>query len=116
MKKKLIAGALLTGAVVAGLYLWRSYPADASDRILISGNIEMTEVDVGFKTAGKLIERTVGEGDRVQKGQIVARLDHEQLLQQRDAAAAAVELARAQLTQAQTAVRYQREAMSADVA
>ena len=116
MKKKLLVIVLLTAAVTAGLYLWRSYPAEASDRIRISGNIEMTEVDVGFKTAGKLIERTVGEGDRVQKGQIVARLDREQLLQQREAAAAGVELARAQMTQAQTAVRYQREAMSADVA
>src|SRR5688500_5032001 len=113
MKKKLIVVVLLTGAVATGLYLWRSYPAGTADRILISGNIEMTEVDVGFKTAGKLIERTVGEGDRVQKGQVVARLDREQLPQQRDAATAAVELARAQLSQAQTAVRYQREAMSA---
>ena len=115
MKKKLIVAVLMAGVVAAGIYVWRGRPAEASDRIRISGNIEMTEVDVGFKTAGKLIERNVGEGDRVQKGQVIARLDREQLVQQREAAAAAVELAKAQLAQARTAVRYQRAAMSADV-
>ena len=113
MKKLILL--LLIIAVAAGLYWWRNSNSAPSDRIFLSGNIEMTEVDVAFKTAGRLVERTVTEGDRVEKGQVVARLDRDQLLKQRDAAAAAVEMAKAQLTQAQTAARYQREATTADV-
>ena len=36
------------------------------NRIVVSGNIELTEVNIAFKTAGRLIERTVDEGDRGQ--------------------------------------------------
>jgi HlyD family secretion protein len=115
MKKRLPVVILLIVAVAGGVYWWRNSNSEPSDRIQLSGNIEMTEVDVAFKTAGRLVERTVTEGDRVRKGQVVARLDREQLLNQREAAAAAVETAKAQLTQAQTAARYQREATSADV-
>lgn len=115
MKNKLIPVLILILVVAGGVYFWRNWQRQPTDRILLSGNIEMTEVDVAFKTAGKLVERNFGEGDRVQTGQVVARLDREQLMAQREAAAAAVELARAQLTQAQTAARYQREAMTADV-
>ena len=77
--------------------------AKPSDRIAISGNIEMTQVQIAFKTAGKLIERTVDEGDRVKKGMVVARLDREQLLRQRQAQEAALASAKAQLAQAETA-------------
>ena len=115
MKKKIIPVLILIAVASAAVYFWRTWNGEPEDRILVSGNIEMTEVDVAFKTAGKLAERSVDEGDRVQRGQVVARLDRDQLTQQREAASAAVELAKAQLMQAQTAVKYQREAMSAEV-
>ena len=115
MNKRLTVFILLIVAVAAGVYWWRNSNGEPSDRIQLSGNIEMTEVDVAFKTAGRLVERTVNEGDSVREGQIVARLDREQLVKQREAAAAEVEMAKAQLTQAQTAARYQQEATTADV-
>lgn len=115
MKKKIIPVLILIAVASAAVYVWWTWNGEPEDRILVSGNIEMTEVDVAFKTAGKLAERSVDEGDRVQRGQVVARLDRDQLTQQREAAAAAVELAKAQLMQAQTAAKYQREAMSAEV-
>ena len=57
--------------------------------MVVSGNIELTEVNIAFKTAGRLIERTVDEGDAVKKGQVIARLDRDQLLAQREREAAA---------------------------
>ena len=56
---------------------------------MVSGNIELTEVNIAFKTAGRLIERTVDEGDAVKKGQVIARLDRDQLVAQRAAQVAA---------------------------
>jgi HlyD family secretion protein len=86
-----------------------------SDRIRISGNIEMTEVKVGFKISGRLVERAVNEGDRVQAGMVVARLDQEQLLHQRDQARAALAAAESQLAQLRTSIEYQRATIESQI-
>ena len=114
MKKKLIP-VLVLAAVAAGLLAMRAMRSKGDGRILLSGNIELTRVDIAFKTSGKLVERAVDEGDDVRAGQVLARLDREQLERQRQAQVAALALAEAQLAQARTAVRWQREAVSADV-
>jgi HlyD family secretion protein len=46
-----------------------------SGELVLSGNIEVTDAQLGFKVLGRLAERRVSEGDRVQAGQLVARLD-----------------------------------------
>ena len=60
-------------------------------------NIELTEVNIAFKTPGRLVERTVDEGDTVKKGQVIARLDRDQLLAQRDRETAGLNSAISQL-------------------
>ena len=79
------------------------------------GNIELTEVNIAFKTAGRLIERTVDEGDAVKKGQVIARLDRDQLLAQRERETAGLASSEAQLAQAQTALEWQRATLAADM-
>ncbi len=86
-----------------------------NENILISGNIELTQVDIAFKTSGKLIERAVNEGDKIAQGQLIARLDRDQLQRQREREQAALVTARAQLAQAQTAVEWQRQTLQADL-
>jgi HlyD family secretion protein len=73
-------------------------------------------VDIAFKTSGKLVERAVDEGDAVQKGQVVARLDRDQLLRQREAQVASLAAAEAQLAQSRTGVAWQRRSLDADLA
>jgi HlyD family secretion protein len=60
-----------------------------------NGRIEATEVDVATKLAGRLVDVLVQEGDRVQAGQVVARLDTDSL--------------EAQLRQAQAELRRARQ-------
>ncbi|MBI9082605.1 MAG: efflux RND transporter periplasmic adaptor subunit [Desulfobacterales bacterium] len=75
MKKRLIL--LAAAAAVAGVGIWGVFfraPADPG-QIRLSGNIEVTQVDLAFKLAGRLKDRLVDEGDRVRRGQAVARLD-----------------------------------------
>ena len=116
MKKRIIVIIVVLAAVAAGVYAYRSGIGRAPDnRIMVSGNIELTEVNIAFKTAGRLIERNVDEGDAVKKGQIVARLDRDQLLAQRDREAAGLASAQAQLTQAQTALEWQRATLAGDL-
>jgi HlyD family secretion protein len=116
MKKRIIVIIVVLAAVAAGVYAYRSGIGRAPDnRIVVSGNIELTEVNIAFKTAGRLIERDVDEGDAVKKGQVVARLDRDQLLAQRDREAAGLASAQAQLTQAQTALEWERATLAGDL-
>jgi HlyD family secretion protein len=117
MKKKILIPVIgLIALGVAGAVIFRNSNRPRENRIVVSGNIELNEVTIAFKTAGKLIERTVDEGDAVKPGQIIARLDRDQLQRQREQAQAALAAAQAQLAQAETAVRWQRETLAADVA
>ncbi len=64
--------------------------------LLVSGNIEVTQVEASFRIAGKVLERLVEEGQTVQEGQILARLeakDLEQTLAMRQADAAVTQAA-----------------------
>ena len=45
------------------------------DRIRVSGYVEATEVKVASEVGGRVLERLVDEGDRVEVGQVVVRLD-----------------------------------------
>jgi HlyD family secretion protein len=114
-KKLLIIPVVLIGGATYALLSLRSRENTDPNRIRISGNIEMTEVNIAFKTAGKLIERTVTEGDTVTKGQLVARLDRDNLLRQRDREDAALSGARLQLAQTETALEWQRATVAADI-
>jgi len=116
MKKKLIPVIVL--AVIAAVMLigWRSWFHQADGRsIRVSGNIELTEVNISFKVPGKLVERRVDEGDRVTPGMLVARLDKEQLLRQRDRADDAVTSAGSQLAQQSTAIDFQAETLEGQI-
>jgi HlyD family secretion protein len=114
MKKILIPVVVLAAAGIA-FYAFHTSGRNTNGRIVVSGNIELTEVNIGFKTAGRLIERTVDEGDLVKKGQLIARLDRDQLTAQREGLAAALASAQDQLAQAETSLAWQKETLAADI-
>ncbi len=113
--KRLMIPVLLLVVAAAGLFAWRPWRAKDDNRILLSGNIEMTEVDISFKAPGKLLERNYDEGDTVAKNAVVARLDRDALVQQRAQAEASIAVGQAQLAQSQTSVGLGRETVAADV-
>ena len=116
MKKRIIVIIVVLAAVAAGVYAYRSGIGRTPDnRIMVSGNIELTEVNIAFKTAGRLIERTVDEGDAEKKGQVVARLDRDQLVAQRERQAAELASAEEQLAQAETSLEWERANLEGDV-
>lgn len=83
MKKKafLVVIFLLIVIALAAGYI-RNRPTIDPTRIHVSGNIEITDAEVSFKIAGRVEERLVTEGDMVEMGQVVARLDSEDLQQE----------------------------------
>ena len=116
MKKRIILILIvLAAAGVAAMYVFRGMGSNKSGRIVVSGNIELTEVNIAFKTAGRLIERTVDEGDAVKKGQVIARLDRDQLMAQREREVAGLESARTQLAQSETSLEWEKATLAADI-
>ena len=116
MQKRIVALIILILVVAGGsLLFFRETELNSDHRIEVSGNIELTEVNIAFKTPGKLIERTVDEGDYVKKGQVIARLDSDQLQAQRDRETAGLQSAKAMLAQAETALEWQKKNMAADI-
>src|SRR5512146_594705 len=78
-RKKVVIGAAVL-AIAAGIAAWFLYPRERGDgAIRVSGNIEVTDVDVGFKIPGRVVQRAVDEGMAVAAGQLVARLDNSDL-------------------------------------
>lgn len=114
-KRRIILILIVAGGAAAAYYSMRGTSHRPGDRIVVSGNIELTEVSIGFKTAGRLIERNVDEGDSVKKGQVIARLDREQLVAQRDREAAGLASARGQLAQAETSLEWQKQTQTGDI-
>ena len=115
MRKRIIVIVLALAVVAAAVYAFRGRNRTPDGRIVVSGNIELTEVNIAFKTAGRLIERNVDEGDAVKKGEVLARLDRDQLVAQREREAAALESAQAQLAQAETSLEWQKATLAGDL-
>jgi HlyD family secretion protein len=53
--------------------------APPADRVRVSGHVEATEVHTAAEVGGRLLDLRVDEGDRVEAGAIIARLDTEDI-------------------------------------
>jgi len=88
-------------------------PAQAHAVIRAWGFIEAEETYVYSETGGRIVEIAVEEGDEVEVGDVVARLDATDLDAQIEASEAAVEVAKATLNQAQVAADHTRQLLAA---
>ncbi len=113
--KRLVLLLVIIALGVGGYLLYGKYHNAPTDRIVVSGNIELEQVNIAFKTAGRVVERTVDEGDKVTKGQVIARLDKDQLIQQRAREQAALLEAQAAYSAAQTGLEMQTQTSAADM-
>lgn len=88
--RKFLPAAVVLAAAALGYVAWSALRPAAPDSALVSGNgrIEATEVDVATKLPGRLDEVLVREGDFVNAGQPLARMQVQSLQAQRDEAQA----------------------------
>jgi HlyD family secretion protein len=73
--------------------------------VRVSGNIEVTDAELGFKLAGRVEAREVGEGEPVKAGQVIARLEKADLAQEVALRQAEVEVARSVLAELEAGSR-----------
>lgn len=88
MPKKAMAGiVILTAIILAGYFFLHRKPAESA-ALNVSGTIEVTSVALSFKIGGRITERLVDEGQIVSAGQLIARLEDDELKHERDSRAA----------------------------
>jgi len=108
---------LLGGGVAGGIYFWVVRPplktaiaqvGNISVRVSANGRVAAAEqVDVGSKVGGRVIELAVKEGDLVRVGQVLARLDDQELRARLRQAESAVAAAKARWDEAKSGARRQ---------
>jgi HlyD family secretion protein len=112
----IIAGVLIIAAAAVVYFLanpaaWQSVAGQMdlsqpkTNGLTASGFIEAEEVTIAPELGGRVIELLVEEGDDVEAGQVLVRLDGTLLEAQIEAAQASLDLAQAQLAQAQAGAR-----------
>lgn len=109
-KAALVIGVLALGAAVAGTSYWWEQQNNRLPAFIASGNgrIEAEQVHVATKYAGRIADVSAEEGDLVDQGQVLARMDTAEL--DASLAKAKADQARAQETVAEAKARIvQRE-------
>jgi HlyD family secretion protein len=83
MKRLIPIVILLAVAIAAGVYYFPRLIAKpaAITKLVLSGNIEAHESLVGFKVPGRIVELPVEEGQQVEQGALLARLEDADLKQ-----------------------------------
>lgn len=83
-KKPTLVAVVAMSAVVIAYFIWQAFqPSKLPSGFASSnGRIEAVEIDIATKSAGRLKEVLVNEGDFVSAGQIVARMDTDVLAAQ----------------------------------
>lgn len=113
-RKAIIAtAALILVLVAAGAYLWQRHRADDPGAALsLFGNVDVHQVELGFRVSGRIAQMKVQEGDRVSAGQVLAALDRVPFETDVAAARADVDQAQAQATKTERGFRVEEVAQS----
>jgi len=78
--KRMAAIALVLAATAAGWYWWPRTAKDPSaGELVLYGNIDLRQVQLAFNNSERIVAVLVQEGDRVRRGQVLARLDTSRL-------------------------------------
>ena len=116
MKKKIlvIAAVGILGGIILFYQLWENQ-GNQRKSIPVSGNIEATTVDVSFKIAGKVEKLLIEEGDLVKEGQIIAVLEHKDLLAQKARAQTTLEAAQSRIPALQKNIEFQDKSSNQEI-
>jgi HlyD family secretion protein len=75
MRRTLLIGLLVVAAGAAGVWWWLTHHERALQELILYGNVDLRQVQLAFYNSERIAAVLAQEGDRVKKGQVVARLD-----------------------------------------
>lgn len=107
-KKKIIRLAIILILVVIAVAVIMHFVRNRDNGIMtLSGNVEVTEHNIGFKVPGKIVKLNVDEGDRVKQGDLLAELSSGDVKALVDQMRAALEEAKVKLAEMRAGSRKQ---------
>ncbi|NND89558.1 MAG: secretion protein HlyD [Granulosicoccus sp.] len=106
MPKKRIALLLLIGLLIA-LVVLRLWPGNDATAHLLYGNVDVRDVQLAFRTTGRIASLAVDEGTAVQPGEVLARLEPDIAEESQAVARANLAQASAQLASLKAGARPQ---------
>lgn len=117
-KQKFLIAAVAVVAVVLAWWGWTRFVDSGPGEGFVGGNgrIEATEIDIATKFAGRIEEILVSEGEFVTAGQLLAKMQLETLIAQRDEAIAMQQQAEHSVAAAQAQVTLREADMTAALA
>lgn len=77
MKGRIVLIAVVLAVLAGGAWFFFGRERDRNEPLVLFGNIDIREVDLGFRVSGRIAELFKDEGDSVAPGEIIARLDAE---------------------------------------
>ena len=104
MKKKVLI-LLLVLVALGAWWKFRVKSTDDGKHLVLHGNVDIREVSLGFRVAGRLAAVLHDEGDLVKTGDILARLDEEPFRHALDEAQGQVDALKARLKLLETGYR-----------
>jgi len=105
MSKKILMTLAIGLAVAAAVFFMLRPNPRLVDELKVSGTIEVTSVELSFKVGGRMSARLVDEGQMVTAGQLLARLEDDELKEERSARSADQRAARSMLADLQAGSR-----------
>ena len=101
-------------AIGGGVYYWKQRAAnDPEAAFTMWGNVDVHQVELGFRVSGRVAKLNVDEGDRVAPGTVLAQLDRVPFETDVSAATAQVAMAQAQFDKATRGYRSEEIAQAA---
>lgn len=106
-RRKIVAIGAVLALLTAGAWYFGLFGEREQAELKLYGNVDVREVNLAFRTAGEIAEMAVEEGQRVKKGQLLARLDLDQLNNRLSEADAQIGMADANLAKLRNGSRPQ---------
>ena len=115
MKKRIIAVVFVFLLLAVALLVYRGQRQNQKKEIYYSGTIEATRAELAFQVNGRVKEVLLDEGESVEKGEIMARLDNTELKARFRQAGANLEATLRNLQRAELALQIAKETLPAEV-
>jgi HlyD family secretion protein len=103
-----VAAAAAVAVAAALAIAWAARQrGESPGAVSVTGTIEATQVDISPRITARIVERTVREGQAVERGQLLVRLDDQQLTAELTRAEATLRVVEAQLRDLRAGARPQ---------
>lgn len=109
--KKILTLLVLTLIVFGVVWTYQNYRKkdEQKDHLILYGNVDVRQVDLGFRVSGRVIFMPFEEGDQVQQGNLIATLDVQPYQDQVSQAQSALETAQINLKNTDVLLKRRQE-------